>query len=189
MGQEVRVCASRSTLAKTMTEDAVLLFDGANRPPSQRGLARRVFRAALVSGPVCENEVRSAARLTGPRTPARWVGRGKRCHPARDKKEGNGFLKFLKRKKKKSLSFAVGFGVPCQDQRVRCYNWFVRGSLRRACPDRLCPCVEPAAWLTSRANNSFCYSTVLLTKAEFFDYFAGAFRALVLYNMISFLFF
>lgn len=113
MGQEVRVCASRSTLAKTMTEDAVLLFDGANRPPSQRGLARRVFRAALVSGPVCENEVRSAARLTGPRTPARWVGRGKRCHPARDKKEGNGFLKFLKRKKKKKNQSLVCRGFWC----------------------------------------------------------------------------
>lgn len=157
-------------------------------PHSQRGLARCVFGAALVSGPVWEEAARSTPGLTGPRTPARW-GLVSRCHSARDRKEGNGLLRFLKRENKNGLSFAMGFGVHCQDQRVGGSHWLLRGRLCRTCPDRLCPRVEPAAWPTSRANDSFYYSTLLFPKVGFFCSFAVAFRAWVLHDAISFLFF
>lgn len=165
----------------------MLLFDGANWPHFQRGLAPRMFRTALVSGPVSENAVRSTACLTGPRTAARRDV-VQSCHSARDKKEGNGFLKFLKRKKVLRLPWVLVFTAKISEFGVITgLSEGASGGLARtgAAP------VEPAAWLTSRANNSFCYSTVFFffTKAEFFYYFAVAFRALVFYSMISFLFF
>lgn len=148
----------------------MLLFDGANWPHFQRGLAPRMFRTALVSGPVSENAVRSTACLTGPRTAARRDV-VQSCHSARDKKEGNGFLKFLKRKKTvPRLPWVLVFTAKISEFGVITgLSEGASGGLARtgAAP------VEPAAWLTSRANNSFCYSTVF-----FFFYEGGVFLLL-----------